>query len=56
MSTISRHLAQLKQVGLLRDCREGSKILYKLRTPCVLRFIDCIDNVIQHDKKGRARR
>jgi ArsR family transcriptional regulator len=52
MSTVSRHLAQLKQVGVLSDRREGTKIYYALRAPCVLRFLDCIDTVIEGDEQG----
>ncbi len=49
MSTVSRHLAQLKQVGVLRDRREGTSVYYELRTPCVVEFLRCIDRVVDGD-------
>lgn len=52
MSTVSRHLAQLKQAGVLSDRREGTKIFYELRAPCVLRFLECIDTVIDGDEQS----
>ncbi|MFW5828908.1 MAG: ArsR/SmtB family transcription factor [Planctomycetota bacterium] len=52
MSTVSRHLAQLKQAGVLSDRREGTRIFYELRARCVLRFLACIDQVIDGDAQG----
>lgn len=52
MSTVSRHLAQLKQAGVLSVRREGTKIFYQLRAPCVLRFLGCIDTVIDGNKQS----
>ena len=54
ISTVSRHLAQLKHVGVLSDRREGSKIFYELHAPCVLRFLTCIDSVIDGDDAHRG--
>ncbi|MFW5830330.1 MAG: ArsR/SmtB family transcription factor [Planctomycetota bacterium] len=54
MSTVSRHLGQLKQAGVLSDRREGTKIYYELRATCVLRFLACIDQVIDGDARGLA--
>ncbi|MFW5751580.1 MAG: ArsR/SmtB family transcription factor [Planctomycetota bacterium] len=53
ISTVSRHLAQLKHAGVLSDRREGTKIFYRLRAPCVLRFLNCIDSVIDGDDEQR---
>ncbi|HEX9052269.1 MAG TPA: metalloregulator ArsR/SmtB family transcription factor [Anaeromyxobacter sp.] len=45
MSTVSKHLALMRRAGLVEDRREGLKVFYRLRAPCVLRFLDCIDAV-----------
>ena len=42
LSTLSRHLAVLKQAGLVADRRAGKWIYYRLLAPCVLDFIDCL--------------
>ena len=35
MPTVSRHLSQLKRVGILADEKRGSLVYYRLRVPCV---------------------
>ena len=46
MSTVSKHLSVMKAAGLLEDRKEGLKVHYRLRVPCVLEFLDCIDAVL----------
>lgn len=45
MSTVSRHLAQLRNVGLIRDEKTGLQVFYELRCKCVLKFLDCVESV-----------
>ncbi len=45
-STISKHLAILKQSGLVSDRKDGLKVYYRLEVPCVLDFMKCITTVI----------
>ena len=47
MSTVSRHLAQLKQAGLIADEKRGKLVYYSLRVKCVLNFFSCIESVIK---------
>ena len=53
MSTVSRHLAQLKQAGLVEDEKRGQMVYYRLRTKCVLKFFDCIESVIKSNAKSQ---
>jgi len=46
VSTVSKHLTILKTAGLVLDEKEGSKVFYKLRTPCVLSFFKCVESVM----------
>lgn len=46
-STLSRHLSVLKNSGIIVDEKKGLNVFYKLRCPCVLKYIDCIENVIK---------
>ena len=48
MSTISKHLSVLKAAGIVGMEKRGMQVYYSLKTPCVLRFFDCIGDVIQH--------
>ena len=45
MPTVSRHLSQLKSVGILEDEKRGAQVFYRLRVPCVLNFFKCIEAV-----------
>lgn len=51
VSTVSRHLSLMKQVGLLSDRKEGNRVVYSLLCPCIMQFIHCIDDVIYKDAR-----
>jgi ArsR family transcriptional regulator len=50
MPTVSRHLSQLKSVGLLEDEKRGPQVFYRLRVPCVLNFFKCVQAVQNSEK------
>jgi DNA-binding transcriptional ArsR family regulator len=50
MPTVSRHLSLLKGVGLVDDEKRGSKIFYRLRVPCCLSFLKCVESVLAADE------
>lgn len=56
VSTVSKHLAILRDVGLVADRREGQNILYSLTCGCILDFIHCIDAVAPPGDPGVRRR
>ncbi len=41
-SNVSRHLSVMVSAGVLEYRKEGLKVIYKLRTPCILDFFSCI--------------
>ena len=45
ISTVSKHLALLKAVGIVADDKRGLQVFYRLKTPCVLGFFDCVQQV-----------
>ena len=47
VSTISKHLAVLKDAGLVQDDKRGARVYYSLRTPCVLNFFTCVEAVMR---------
>ena len=53
--TLSRHLAVLKQAGLLTERRVGPRIILHLATPCIVRAFDCAMSVVQADHQRRSR-
>ena len=50
-STVSKHLAILKQAGLVSDRKDGLKVYYRLECNCIIDFINCITNVISSRAK-----
>ena len=46
MSTVSKHLSLLKSAGIVQDRKQGLQVYYSLRVPCILRFFDCVEAVI----------
>ena len=41
-STVSRHLAVLRSVGVIDDEKRGLQVFYRLKLPCVARFTACL--------------
>ncbi len=50
MPTVSRHLSLLKGVGLVDDEKRGAKVYYRLRVPCCLSFLKCVESVLAADE------
>jgi ArsR family transcriptional regulator len=47
MSTVSRHLAILREAGVVIDEKRGNQVFYSLRVPCILNFFGCVESVLQ---------
>lgn len=47
ISTVSKHLAVLRSAGIVQDEKRGSQVFYKLKMPCVLNFLSCVESVIE---------
>jgi ArsR family transcriptional regulator len=54
ISTVSKHLTVLKQVGLVDDSKRGAQVFYRLLVPCVLASFGCVDAVLS-SRAGSAR-
>lgn len=50
MSTVSKHLKLMKEAGILADRKVGLWVHYRLRIPCVLRLLDCVDSVVKGER------
>lgn len=55
LSTVSKHLFVLKSAGIVTDRKEGLKVFYRLRVPCVLRFFDCVEAVLRSNAEATTR-
>ena len=46
-SNVSRHLAVLKQAGVVSDRKEGLQVYYRLNMPCAISFFSCVKEIVQ---------
>ncbi|EPR37662.1 putative transcriptional regulator, ArsR family [Desulfovibrio sp. X2] len=54
MPAVSKHLAVLREAGVVTSRREGTNIHYRLRMPCVRQFIICVDTHLGEEVRGLA--
>lgn len=47
MSTISRHLAILRNAGIIVDEKRGNQVFYSLKCSSVLDFLGCVETVME---------
>ena len=52
-TTVSKHLAVLRAHGIVEDRREGSTVVYRLLTPCVVSFFSCATQTIKMIKESQ---
>jgi len=54
VSTVSKHLSVLKNVGIVQDEKRGSQVFYSLQVPCVLNFFSCVESVLESRAREQA--
>jgi DNA-binding transcriptional ArsR family regulator len=50
-SNVSKHLSIMVSAGVLEYEKKGLQVIYKVRTPCVLRFVDCLTECLKENAK-----
>ena len=45
LSTVSKHLTILRQAGIVELEKRGLNVFYRLRCPCLVGFLDCVDTL-----------
>jgi len=51
MSTVSKHLSVLRNAGLVADDKRGLQVFYRLKAPCVLSFMACVQSVLEEQAR-----
>ena len=51
---VSRHLALMRSAGVVEFRSEGPKALYRLKTPCVVEVLSCVEKVLRQQNKRRS--
>jgi len=54
VSTVSKHLAVLRQAGIVIDDKRGNQVFYQLRVPCILNFFGCVESVLESQSEDHA--
>jgi len=54
-SNVSRHLSVMVAAGVLGHRKEGLKVIYRLRTPCVLEFLSCATRCLKEQARESRR-
>ena len=52
-STVSKHLAVLRNNGVVEAERRGNSVVYRLLTPCVVDFLACASEVARERRSKR---
>ncbi len=52
-STVSKHLAVLKQAGIVADRKEGTKTFFRLKICCLQGLWECIESVLKDNLKAQ---
>lgn len=47
ISTVSRHLSQLKSAGIVDSDKRGQMVFYRLRVKCLKSLFGCIESVLK---------
>lgn len=52
-STVSKHLAILKQAGLVEDRKEGVMVYYRVKVCCLRGFWECLEGVMAENLRAQ---
>ncbi len=54
-SNVSRHLSVMVSAGVLEYRKDGLKVIYKLKTPCILEFFSCVTRVLKQQARDNEK-
>ena len=54
-SNVSRHLSVMVRAGVLSCRKDGLKVFYCLKTPCVGEFLNCVTRVLREQVKDNEK-
>lgn len=50
-TNLSKHLSVMVAAGVLQSRKDGLKVMYKIKTPCIVRFLDCLKECLREQAK-----
>ena len=54
-SNVSRHLSVMVNASVLEYRKEGLKVIYSLRTPCIVDFLSCTTTCLKQQAKDNEK-
>ena len=54
-SNLSKHLSIMVNAGVLASRKDGLKVMYSIKTPCVLKFLDCVKECLKEQMAEQQR-
>ena len=54
-SNVSRHLSVMAGAGLLEYRKDGLKVIYKLKCPCIVDFFACVTGVLKQQARDHKK-
>ena len=54
-SNVSRHLSVMVGAGILESRKEGLKVIYRLKCPCIAEFFSCVADVLRRQARENQR-
>ncbi len=54
MSTVSKHLALLRESGVVDSDKRGTQVFYSLNATCIPRLLDCVERVVKENAERQA--
>jgi len=54
-SNVSKHLSVMVSAGILEHYKNGLKVIYRLKTPCILEFFSCIKACLKQQAKDNKK-
>lgn len=55
ISTVSKHLAVLKNAGIIDSAKQNANVFYTLKMPCMLGFFSCVETVLKTTAKEQMK-
>ena len=53
-SNVSRHLSVMLNAGVVGSRKDGLKMIYSLKTPCIAKFLGCVEEALKERMKSQA--
>ena len=53
-SNVSRHLSVMLKAGVVESRKDGLKVMYSLKTPCIVKFLSCVEEALKERMKSQT--